>query len=177
MLDEYYRESDPAKRRVVLETLTPEECGEEMVGQIKKLYELRYSQDNKGSYADRFLGAWMELIMLANSADGFFSRRTRQKSFQKAMQKLCLEEGAGFSRDVLYREMCHLAATYIMTCQQDGTYQSILFGLGRISDERLKRKITADLEQIRQCVLHYSEPEGAESVLTEAVAEVEKGLY
>ncbi len=145
--ENYYSETDPAKRKAFLEEALKETGGEE-TEQRKKLFELRYSQDKKGVYADNFLRVWMELKMLTANLGSPLGAKKNKKRALAALHELCLDRSEEFSGEILYQEMCHLTARYILACADDTNYGSFIWGFGKISDEKLRKKIRLDLEQI-----------------------------
>ncbi len=153
MFDEYFRELEPAKRKEILDGLTPEAGEEESLEQIRSLFSLRYTPNKKLGYTDEFVGALMSLRLIAYNPSG---KRRDARLAGEAMHTLCLDRTDEFSPDILYSELCQLMAFYISSCLDDSQYRSVVFGLGRMRDERLVDKIQKDLNRIWEEVTKYS---------------------
>lgn len=147
----YYMEMDAVQRKMLLEEQLSQDPGEEMQ-KIKKLFDCRYSQTKDGKYMDLFLKAWMELAIIGPNLNSFFAQKKNKKEAEKAAEVLCLKREEEFGTDLLYDELKHLAGVYIVSCQSDSHYQSILFSMGRMKEDKVKQKIKNDLQLISRTV-------------------------
>ena len=172
--ENYYREIDPVKRKEILDSRT-EEDGEHLE-QLKKLFNLRYEKDSKGKYADLFLRNWLDLRITAENLDGMFSEKRNRKAVKTALKNLCLDETSEFPSDLMYLEMCHLTALYIVTCSRDINYTALLWGLGKKNDDKIQAKINLDLERIGEAIPKYLDMEEEFQVLKSAILDTKK-LY
>lgn len=174
MLNEYYKETDPIKREEILGTLSADACSPEQQRQLRALFDLRYASNGKGGYNDRFLGAWMELKIVIENRIGGLAKRRIARQVSSALQTLCLNRTEEFDRDILYREMCHLVSLYIYACSTDTNYGSLLWGMGKISEEKLQSKLTADLKQLKETIPQYAADTDNFDILKNAITDILK---
>ncbi len=171
MLNEYYKETDPIKRKEILDTLPADACSLNQQKQLHALFDLRYASNGKGGYNDRFIGAWMELKIVIENRVGGLAKRRNSRQVSKALQTLCLNRTDEFDRDILYHEMCHLVSLYIYACSTDSTYGSLLWGMGKISDDKLQAKLAADLKQVKETIPQYAADTDNFDILKNAITD------
>ncbi len=176
MFEDYYREPDAGKRKAILDGFQPAEGDAAAPAQRKTLFDLRYKKNKKGGYDDLFLGCWLDLKFIAEASDGRFASKRNRKIAQAAVHQLCLDRREEFSEEVLYAEMCHLTLTYISSCTEDSRYKGVFWGLGTVSDERLRSRLGVDLKEMEAGLSRY--PEFAEDfrVLKMAIADTAERL-
>ena len=173
--ESYFKEMDPAKRKAMLDQRSEEDDGE-FLEQLKKLFAIRYKKDDKGKYVDTFLRYWLELRVAAENLDGLFAERRNRKTVKEALKNLCLDETSEFPSDLMYQEMCHLTAAYIVLCSKDINYTAVLWGLGKKNDDKIQDKINLDLERIGEAIPKYLHMEEEFQVLKPAILDTKK-LY
>ncbi len=145
--DNYYMETDGMRRKGYLDATTAEQDSRE--NELRHmLWEKRYT-DARGRYddADRFLKVWMDLPFLAKSKDGLFGKSRARKGVEEIRETLLLhllKENPEY-RDVWYREFIHSSCLYIQISKGDRSYSTTLFGIGKLPEDNLLRKIAADL--------------------------------
>ncbi|MCD8365592.1 MAG: hypothetical protein LUC83_07250 [Clostridiales bacterium] len=169
MFEEYYREPEPAKRKKILYAYQPGDFDGEKLAQMKKLFEIRYTQDKKGVWADSYLRSLLELRMVADDMGSSFSSRRNRKMGTEAVRRFCLDRGDEFEEEILYRELCHLIALYISDCNKDKNYNSVIWGFGKRSEEKIRGKITYDLLQVSEEIPKYLDMEEECRLLTAAI--------
>ena len=135
-ITQYYRESDPARRLALLNMSI--EAGEEPeLNQIRReLWDIRYQDPSE-------LGG-------DTRADGkrFMGVRGGRKEIMKQLNKMKFQEICAKGKeyeDLLYRECCHMVKTYMELSESDKAYNSTLFGIMKMSSERAKDKLKADI--------------------------------
>lgn len=141
--DSYYREREPEVRLAMLmeadrQGLTPKD------NEIRrKIFEKRYPNYRKGKFeqADLYLKAWIEMRFQAENGSGFFAKKHRREALKALRDFGYFDAQNEGERHLIYQEIYHLGLLYISLCQEDKGYNSILFGFGQISDEKLIRKI------------------------------------
>lgn len=175
MTDLYFRELDPVKRKMILDKKS-EDGDAASVKQLKKLFAIRYRADNKGNYADLFLRSWLELKLTAENLDGFFVEKKNRRTAKAALKSLCLDEASEFPPELMYREMCQLAATYLAACSEDSHYTAVLLGLGKKTGKKIRDKMILDLERIGETLPERLQMEQEFAVLRAAIRDVKK-LY
>ena len=161
--EDYYKKMDPAKRRGLLDEALAAHPGDIRLTQIRRLFELRYTQDKKGGYADLFLRAWLDLKMTAGNLQSKFAEKKNRKNALKALHCLCLDQTDVFSEEILSREMFHLAVRYMLACAEDASYGAVFLGFG-----------TMDLDQIGKILPGALGLEKEFGILTEAVRRAEE---
>ncbi len=147
----YYRESDPMKRRALLEKSIAEGEDAQENAVRKELWEIRYSEssDAKGAArADGFLGLWMALEFNRDADKKWFAVKRARREIAQQLEKLHFaefEKKSELHQELLYRECCHLVKLYMELCERDKNYNNLLFGLVSISSERAKEKLQNDI--------------------------------
>ena len=107
---EYYRESDPKKRKALLDQAIA--SGEDReANQIRKeIWEARYAQNGK-DMADGYLRFWMTMEFNKNAANKWFGVKGAHKDIMKELNSVKFmefQEKSELHRELLYRECCHL---------------------------------------------------------------------
>ncbi len=145
--DNYYMETDGMRRKGYLEEALEEEDSRE--NQLRRtLWEKRYT-DARGRYddADHFLKVWMDLPFLAKSKEGLFGKSRVRKGVEVIRETLLLDllKENQDHREIWYREFVHFSCLYIQISKGDRSYSTTLFGIGKLPEDNLLRKIAADL--------------------------------
>lgn len=150
LLDSYYKETDPLKRRAILmESLEKEE--DPVANPIRlELWNARYAKklDKSGdARADGFIRLWVMLKYFSGGHMNNFTRKRHQKEVQKLLDSLgytaALKKGPA-GEEVLLQECRHAASVYMNACLHDKRYGTALMGLVSISEEKIQEKIAAD---------------------------------
>ena len=122
----YYRETDPAKRKSLLDEMESEDALTEL---RNILFEKRYKQNKKtGQYADGYLYAFMHILQTRYETEGLFGRN--RKEMLKTLASFGKEEADKYGdagNDVLHREIMNAAQRYFETCMSP-TYRRKFFG-------------------------------------------------
>lgn len=169
----YFAEFKPEARKAILEARRAQEV-DETLELLEKLFALRYKQDKKGTYADQFLGYFLELRITAENLDGMFSERKNNKTVKKCLEELQLHEESEFPEELIYQEMCQLTGLYIFSCSKDVNYTSMIWGLGKKSDAKISEKINLDLERIGEAIPKYLSMEEEYRVMKAAILDTKK---
>ena len=150
-ITQYYREIDPAKRLALL-NLSIESGEEPELNAIRKeLWDIRYrdkAQSGGDTRADGFLALWMKMEFNKDNGGKFLGKKGGRKEIVKQLEKLEFKEIAAQGRDyeeLLYRECCHMVKTYMELCESDRSYGTTLCGILKISNDKLKDKLKADI--------------------------------
>ena len=81
---QYYRETDPAKRKELLEQAIAEEGATEENQARKEIWDARYSmKSDLGGQADGYLKFWMTIEFNRTSGNRWFSSRGARKDLMK----------------------------------------------------------------------------------------------
>ena len=76
---------------------------------------------------------------MGNDQHGFSAEELDDVKFREIRAKSPLHE------ELLYRECCHMVKTYMELSESDKAYNSTLFGIMKMSSERAKDKLKADI--------------------------------
>lgn len=169
----YFAELKPEGRKAILEARRTQEVDDTLL-LLEKLFEFRYTRDKKGTYADQFLGQFLQLRITAENLDAMFSERKNRKVVKQCLEKLQLHGTSEFPEELIYQEMCQLTALYIVTCSGDVNYTSVIWGLGKKNDDKISQKINLDLERIGEAIPKYLSMEDEYRVLKAAIIDTKK---
>lgn len=146
----YYRESDPMKRKQLLDQsiAAGEEPEENQIRQ--ELWEARYHEKGEnGTLADGFLKLWMAMEFNRNSGNRWFtgSKGARKEIGRElaAVKFHELREKSDLHEQLLYRECCHMVDLYMNLCVTDKSYNTIICGIITISKDSAKAKLQKDI--------------------------------
>ena len=150
LIRQYYEESDPLKRKAILEESIakgeePEACQARM-----ELWNCRYANklDKKSdARADGFMKLWMTMKFFSSGRMGNFNRKRNQKEVRKLLKELGFDKMTAYGemgQQVLFQECYHAARVYVTSCSEDKRYASTLLGLMSISKEKVQEKIAKD---------------------------------
>lgn len=166
--ESYYMETRPEQRLALLEAQSdPDQEAENALR--RRLWELRYEKQRNGQMKDRFLGAWLDLMLLQPQADSRFGRKKARSQAVKALEQLALTQTETFGRELLLAEVKHTILVYCCTSMEDRQYGSVIFGLGKMKKETISKKIDAELCNTGIWLPKKLELEKEAALLTEAV--------
>ena len=112
---QYYRETDPAKRKELLEQAIAEEGATEENQARKEIWDARYSmKSDLGGQADGYLKFWMTIEFNRTSGNRWFSSRGARKDLMKELNQVRFVELAG--RSDLYRELVGRECEHLVKC-------------------------------------------------------------
>ena len=145
--DNYYMETDGMRRKGYLDAAP--EASDSRENQLRHmLWEKRYT-DARGRYdgTDHFLNVWMALPFLAKSKDGLFGKSRVRKGVEEIRETLLLDllKENRDHKEVWYREFIHFSCLYTQISKGDRSYSTTLFGIGKLPEDNLLRKIAMDL--------------------------------
>ena len=137
-----YKERDPDVRFAMLGEAEKRGLTPELTPVIRTMLEKRYKQGEKP--ADTYLRFWLTCSLAGNSIhDGEIPDRDME-DIRKMAEDLGFADVIAEHRDLLYQEFYQTAILYINLSLTDKRYGSVVFGLGKLSDEKLIRKICED---------------------------------
>lgn len=174
----YYRESDPMKRKALLEQAIAEGENTEENEVRKELWEIRYhdaSDVGAGERADGFMGLWMTLEFNRDAEKKWFAVKRARKEITKQLDKLGFQKISAKSelhKELLYRECCHLVKLYMDLCEKDKSYNNMLCGLVSISSEHFKEKLQKDIRSTAVKLPTALQLEEELAMITEAAREM-----
>ncbi len=153
-ISEYKKETDRNRRKLILER-EKDEHGKEPEYEIReKIWNARYDRKN-GQDIDYGIRGWVNLEST--------KRRMYMPGEQKRLRKeidgikadwqfpLCAEYGE-VGEKALSDELFNITLFYFELCERDKTYNSVVLGLGHISDERRASKIAKEVREITEAI-------------------------
>ena len=147
---EYKKETDRNRRKLILEREKEEHSGEPEFEIREKLWNARYDRKN-GQDIDYGIRGWVNLQSAKRRVHlpGELKRLRREIDGVKSDWQfpLCSEYGEAGEK-ALYDELFNITLFYFDLCERDKTYNSVVLGLGHISDERRAAKIAKEIREI-----------------------------
>lgn len=157
----YYDETDRPKRKTILDKGI-EEDGMTPENELRlHLYEARYGDsETAGREVDYFIRGWMTLEYLKSTSKFFLTKRKVSKEIATVREDWQFAKAAEYGEagaEILYRELCNLARLYIQICRRDKAYGSFLFGIGRVKDSTLSKRVFDDIYRMAYELPHNME--------------------
>ncbi len=156
VIAQYYRESDPLKRKELLDQAIASGEDKEANEIRQEIWNARYgTKSEQGGPADGFLRLWMLLEFNRNTAKKWFGVKGACKEIRKEMDSVNFHDflsRGGLYEELMYRECKHLVAVYIDLCGKDKTYNSVLLGMMTMKKENAEAKLKRDLYETAVCV-------------------------
>ena len=179
--EQYYKETEPDARLRILTACREQDPGEEKET-AAALFAVRYEKNRRGEYADTFLRAWTELLLLARSGGEAgmpgktglrFSRKKLNKELEHLYKDFALDRTDRFSEELLGAELLHMVVVYALISTNDRSYSRVLFGFGRIRDDVLRKKILHDYHDVSGFLARMGQQERF-ALLLSAIARAEE---
>lgn len=166
--ENYYMETDPEKRKKILDSQN--DPAEEEVNKLRReLFDLRYKKEKNGKMIDRFLGAWMEFLIMKSQLNSVMAKRRLRKDAIRALDMFGIPQVEHFGKDLLMEELKHAVLLYCYASQSDRQYNSIIFGFGKKKKEDVEIKIKSELLLISEKIPEKLEMVEEMKLLTEAI--------
>ncbi len=173
--ENYYLETDPEKRKAILEVQNnPEEA--ELNKLRMELWNLRYEKMKNGKYKDTFLGAMLEFLIMRGQSVSAMGKRRMKKDAQKALEMFGIPKAEHFGKELLVEEIKHAVLLYSISSLNDKNYNAVLFGFGKKKKENVEAKITSDLDAVGHEVPEKLEMVEECQILTEAIEQAKAQL-
>ncbi len=151
--DSYYAPNSGEERYKLLDAAMSEQDSEENRLRFR-LWECRYGQfakNNGKPKLDYFMKLWMDLDFASGRTSSMFGVKKVIKEINKDLEVLgfsVAHEYGELGQELLYQEMVQGGRYYLALCATDKNYNSELFGLKQISEERFFDKITSDVYRV-----------------------------
>lgn len=144
--EEFYRETDAAKRLEILKQNEENDQSEAMQFR-KKIWIARYGK--RKPTKDVFIGCLMELKYIAEGTS-FDLVRKKKKEAARIIYTLGLEEVAEQEkfRDMLLLELVNVFLKFIEVSKSGRGFTSLVFGMGQLSEEGVVKKIAEQISTI-----------------------------
>ena len=151
--DSYYEPISGDRRYKLLEAALGEEDSEENRLRLK-LWEYRYgsvSRNNGKPSMDNFMKLWLDLEFYSQKTNSIFGVKNAAKEIKRDIDSLGYQEMQEYGElglTMLYQELVQAGRYYFNLCASDRNYTTELFGIKKISDERIVDKITGDVYRV-----------------------------
>lgn len=156
VIAQYYRESDPLKRKELLDQAIASGEDKEANEIRQEIWNARYGiKGEQGNPADGFLRLWMLLEFNRNASKKWFGVKNAVKDIRKELNTINFQElrsKGDLYEELMYRECQHLISLYIELCEKDKTYNSVLLGMMTMKKENATAKLKRDLYETAVCV-------------------------
>ncbi len=173
-VEEYYRETDPEKRKALLDKMIAEDNSEENQKRLE-LFDARYfypkGQGRKKHLADSYMGVLMDMKVTADNNKMVVGSRSLKRLVQKFYKTLQIQkfsEEGDLSRQLLYMEFYHMMSIYLESSLVDKHYGSTLMHLVKISEENVQKKLIKDFYEIAWLLPHLTDMTEEFSLWTQA---------
>lgn len=150
--ENYYLENDPKLRWELLQSAAQEgKIDPQEKAMREDLWTRRYGKKpaKKGPPSDGYIGLWMTMSLHLRDLNSRFRRRSIIKELDQKLNELGVDATQldGRMRELVDLELLHAMRIFYSTCTE-GTYNSQLFGLMRLKEDRLIEKIVYDVYDI-----------------------------
>ena len=172
--ESYYLENDPKSRWELLQKAAQEgKIDPQEKALREELWTKRYGRkmNKKGPIGDGYIGLWVTMSLHLRDLDSKLRRRTILKELDRELVELGLDATRldARTRELVDLELLHAMRIFYITCNE-GSYNSQLFGLMRLKENRLIEKIAFDVYGIA-----YQMPE--KLGMTERFEALQKAAY
>ena len=162
-LTEYFREIDPKKRLVILDSLPESEA----VNFVREIYNDRYSDHEGKGRKNIDWWLWRCICLQILYGRGNFLRRFRDREISDIIVELRMNDDDESHRAYLYHEYRNTARRYLSTCKS-GNYAARFMGFRQASDEEKVIKACEDIWQMSGGVAKKTGNSEAMKLWTEA---------
>ena len=146
---EYYRETEPSRRRELLGRLLREEPDDGAGRYRARVFELRHTDPADPSHEiDRLLWQCVNFIQVSASAR-FFKKKAR-KDVEACLLAIGYDElcgGGEAGKSAIYWEIRNGVRRYLKTCADSG-YHRVLFGLMSSGQDSRSRQMGQDIRDM-----------------------------
>ena len=133
-----------------------------------------------GREVDTFVRGLMNLMYIDNVGQGLFARKRVEKEKQKILEDWQMALAAQYGEtgeQVLYEELFNTVRLFMLLCEDDKTYGSVLLGLGRMNKEKLTAKIARDVFRMAYEIPRKHEISKEVAVFTRAATDAYCEMY
>ena len=100
---------------------------------------------------DRYMYSWMNILIAGRTGIHFWNRKAVKKELEKLLDVFVPDGGAEAGEELSRlrrREIECFALLWIESCVKDKSYGSTVFGMIRMSDESLSRKMAEEIGEV-----------------------------
>ncbi len=151
---EYKKETDRNRRKLILEREKEEHSGEPEFEIREKLWNARYDRKN-GQDIDYGIRGWVNFQSMKRRVymPGEAKRLRKEIDGVKSDWQFPLCEDYGETgQKALSDELFNISLFYYEICERDKTYNSVVLGLGHISDEKRAVKIAKEVKLMTEVI-------------------------
>ena len=152
--EKYYDIEDISLREELLKQKIAQESENESSDDNQRLQLLHKRFEDKktkdGIRPDRFMRAFMTILISKNDSIGFWNQKRLEKELRKNLEEFGV---LNYEYDkFLEAEWADFACTYIASCLESKTYSSTLFGMVHVKDSTVALKIADDIDQVTRVI-------------------------
>ena len=166
----FYEEKNPEKRESLVLLRMQQEEAERQIEEdrLSVLYErypvLKERREKEGSsrkqglfsreapLVDLYMYSWMNILIAGRTGIHFWNRRAVKKEVEKLLNAFHFpgktEDGADTLSALRQKEIECFALLWLENCVKDKSYGSTVFGMIRMSDESLSRKMAEEIGEV-----------------------------
>ena len=152
----YYQSTDPKERLEMLEALVEKEGESEKTRIMREIYDHRYVSREKGVQSiDYAIRGWVNISFMAEMIRSPFARKRIPKRVEEIladMGKFVADRNGDLGYELWLKDIRNVCRVYIHLCKTDKGYGSIIFGIGRMKEEKIVRKICFDMVNISHTI-------------------------
>ena len=174
--DDFYQETDAAKRLALLTQHTENEKTETDLFR-EKLWLARYGKKNPKK--DAFVGCLMELKYLSEGQTMDIGGKKRKQAAQ-IINTLCLsgiENQPEEYREILLAELKNVFLSFIKVSREGRGFTSLIFGMGQLSEEGVAKKLADQISAIAFRTPHFLRMDKEFALLQEAALQAFRQEY
>ncbi len=141
----YFSESDPEKRKKLLDAIEEADGQTPALELCRKLWRLRYEDPKSKRRVDLFLWEILELLCLYGTAR--IMKKSAKKDTEKALKALGISLASDYGQEgeqILQEELRNTVRLYLKTCESK-SYGRRLFGLTELKDQDRPARIAKDM--------------------------------
>ena len=166
--ENYYMETAPERRKAILEAR--EDPAEAEANKIRMaLWDKRYEKIRGDQLKDNFLAAWLDMMLVLPQVDSRFGKKKARQQVEKALAQMCIPQVDLYGKELLLEELKHTVLLYCSASMEDRQYGSVIFGLGKMKKDNVRKKISAELHNVGTYIPEKLDLTAEAALLTEAV--------
>lgn len=152
----FYQNPEPKERLEILESLIEKEGESEKTKIMRAFYDHRYvSREKNVPMIDYAIRGWVNISFIAEMTRSRFSRKKIPARVQEVLNDLgkgVADQYGDLGYEIWMKEIRNVCRVYIHLCKTDKGYGSVIFGIGRMKEEKLIRKICFDMVNITHTI-------------------------
>lgn len=175
LIESYFNTTEIEQRKKLMAQMDLDKDNIENYELIRKIYELRYNKrhGSKDKVQDYFIRGWVLLGGIRASSAALKNRQC-QKAIKEVQECLGLDKYDAYSdleKNILQKEYVNMTELYIDLALRDKSYGSTLFGIMRLSNEKIIEKLALEIYTLGFSIPKKTGHENAMKPLTMAMCQ------